>query len=87
MIRLVSMALPVRSSAWPSKFRIQHHHSCGPSHSCGSDLTPSLGTSICYGYSLRRKKKKIQLKRSKTTSFADDMILHTENPKESTHTK
>ena len=40
---------------WHSGLRIWHCCSCGLGHSCTLDLTPGLGTSICYGC----KKKKI----------------------------
>ena len=32
---------------------------CGVGPSCGSDLTPSLGTAICCGYGPKKEEKKI----------------------------
>ena len=43
---LWSSGMRVRSPAWHSVFRIQHCHSCGVGHNCGSDLIPSLGEKI-----------------------------------------
>ena len=37
--------------------------------SCSSDLTPSLGTPICRGYSPKKKKKKKLTKQKQTRRF------------------
>ena len=42
----------------PSGLRIQRCCSCGQGYSCGSCSTPGLGTSICWKYGQKRKKKK-----------------------------
>jgi len=46
---------------WHSGLKIQHCHSCGIGCSSSSDSIPGPGTSICCGYSQKRKKKPICL--------------------------
>ena len=69
-IQLVSMRMWVRSLASLSGQQYSVAVSCGVDHrsgvavavavtgSCGSDLTPSLGTSICHRCSTKKKKKR-----------------------------
>ena len=46
----------VQYLAWPSGLRIPSCCSCGIGHSCGSDLTPGLGTSKCHGCGKKKAK-------------------------------
>ena len=50
---------PVWSLAQHSELRIRCCCSCSAGHSCGLDLIPDLGTSICHKY--RQKRKKVHL--------------------------
>ena len=54
---IVSARMRVRSLASLSGLRIQ---CCSVGHRCGSDSTPSLGTSMCYGCDPKKKKKKMK---------------------------
>ena len=78
-IQLASMRMQVPSLASLSALRIWHCHELWcmsqtqlRSHvavavvqagSCSSNLTPSLGTSICCGYGPKKKKKKKEKKK------------------------
>ena len=62
---LSSVEVLVQSLALHSGLRIQHHCSCGVSHSSSSDLIPGLGTFICHGCSGKREKKKKKKKKEK----------------------
>ena len=50
------MRMWVRSLALLSKLRIPHCCGCGVGPSCSSNLTPSLGISICCSVARKRKK-------------------------------
>ena len=56
MIWLVSVEALVQSPAQCSGLWTQHCCSCGIGHSCGSDATPGLGTSICRRYRWDKKR-------------------------------
>ena len=61
---LVAMEVQLQSLARYSGLSIQCCHSCDAGQSCGSDLTPGLGTSICHGCGEKKKAKQRQSSRS-----------------------
>ena len=55
------MGLTLSPGQWVK--RIWHCHSCGIGHSCSSDSTPGLGTSLCHACS---HKKEVKIKSAKS---------------------
>ena len=54
----LKVALLTEFLLWYNGLRILSYHGCGTDHSCGLDSIPGPGTSICQGYSQKKKKKK-----------------------------
>ena len=73
MILLISVRALLRSLAWHSGLRIWHSCAYGVGHSCGSDLIPGLGISICHGCGWKRKKKKNNKNLWQIHCWIDDM--------------
>ena len=60
-------------SAWCSRLRIWHYHTCGVGGSCGAglDLIPGLGASIYHGCRKKKKEKKGVIEDSGVASWLD----------------
>ena len=52
---------------WWSGLMIWHCHSCDRGCSCGTDLIPGPGISICHGYSQKKKKRKKKKRKERRT--------------------